>query len=350
MRFAQLRSRKITGKVSENDAQTILGEPKIENTMQMEGAGQEGLADAGISSSETGTVTGMPTAEVASADSGVATFAEAPVVSDDKTYLFVNLATGMWGYSKESPNVEDDRCRTVELWFRRVTPGRSLDGGKTQPHKVSLTSDYYIGIFEVTKAQWVLSMAGTSSGQEEDMCPMVGVSYNDIRGMSSGAGWPDGGHTVDADSFLGKVRAKTPLEFDLPTVAQWEYACRAGEMKDLCPDLNRMAWYSGNAENDAHRVGTRCPNAWGLYDMYGNASEICLDWYVRGWVSGDKDPSGPPRGQDNMRCVCGTNWTDEENRNRPTWRKGQTAETADDRTGLRLVAKPPALKAGVGDN
>ena len=130
---------------------------------------------------------------------------------------------------------------------------------------------------------------------------------------------------MDDDSFLGKLRALTGgLEFDLPTEAQWEYACRAGTTtalnsgKDLsdeytCPNLAEVGRYRGN-QNDGKgdysehtKVGCYLPNAWGLYDCHGNVWEWCLDWYQGGWgKTVDTDPVGATSGS--YRVLRGGNW------------------------------------------
>ena len=121
-----------------------------------------------------------------------------------------------------------------------------------------------------------------------------------IRGTSAtaGGGWPEYGHAVDEDSFMGRIRAKTGLMFDLPTEAQWEYACRAGTTTALNSgknllvktgedaNLNEVGRYDSNLNDgkggysEHTKVGSYLPNAWGLYDMHGNVEEWCLD--IRG--------------------------------------------------------------------
>jgi formylglycine-generating enzyme required for sulfatase activity len=101
---------------------------------------------------------------------------------------------------------------------------------------------------------------------------------------------------------MGKLRARTGLDFDLPTEAQWEYACRAGTTTTYSygnsADGNYM-WYDSNSNSKTHVVGTKQPNLWGLYDMHGNVSEWCLDWY--GTLSYGTDPKGSSSGSNRVK-------------------------------------------------
>ena len=202
-----------------------------------------------------------------------------------------------------------DEYKTTKLILRRIEAGTFImgDDQTNENHRVTLTKPFYMGVFEVTQRQWEL-VKGTNpsrfSGDAQN--PVESITYNDIRGSSSGARWP-ASSAVDASSFLGRLRAKTGLDFDLPTEAQWEYACRAGttttyywgDSMDVA-----YAWYNDNSGSKTHPVGTRLPNAWGLYDMSGNVWELCRDWY--GTLAYGTDPEGSASGSG--RVLRGGSW------------------------------------------
>lgn len=180
-----------------------------------------------------------------------------------------------------------DEYKTTKILLRRIEPGE-VKVGDTKP--VTLTKAFYMGVFEITQKQYQLIMGNNPSDYKGDMRPVEWVSWNDIRGNSSTYNWPNV-TTVYSSSFIGKLQAKTGLNFDLPTESQWEYACRAGttsnynnggsndaDMKILGRSSdNRTDGRGGYGEHTT--VGSYAPNAWGLYDMHGNVNEWCLDWY-----------------------------------------------------------------------
>ena len=250
-------------------------------------------------------------------------------------YMVVDLEKWTVRYSADGPNLEDDTCRTTELWLRKIMPGTYTMGSPSNElgrysnetqHEVTLTQMFYIGVFECTQKQWELVMGSNPSYYKGDTRPVERVSYNMIRGTGStaGAGWPTYGHAVDASSFLGRIQEKTGLTFDLPTEAEWEYACRAGTTtalnsgKDLtstssCPNMNEVGRYGYNRSDgkggySQHtKVGSYAPNAWGLYDMHGNVWEWCLDWYGSSYpASAVTDPNGPTSGS--SRVLRGGVW------------------------------------------
>ncbi len=181
--------------------------------------------------------------------------------------------------------------------------------------RVSLTNNYYIGVFEITQSQWELVQTNRPAPSyftdlaDRPMRPVEQVSYNEIRNVNyrtTSANWPA---DPDEASFLGILNRRTGLDFELPSEAQWEFAARAGngdtrwgEGSVVQDDNNNGArdtnlakigryrhngGYIGTAEpaatcgatNGTAIAGTYAPNDWGLYDMHGNVWEWCLDWY-----------------------------------------------------------------------
>lgn len=234
-------------------------------------------------------------------------------------YLVVDLSAGPNAesypirYSDTPPDITDDACRTTNLWLRLCLPGTFMMGspsdeegretsnwdnssktkGKETLHQVTLTKPFYIGVFEVTQRQYSLIRGSNPSAGLGDLLPVNTVTYNGLRGSVAGAAWPQHSQ-VDPSSFFGVLRAKTGCLFDLPTEAQWEYACRAGtstaynngkshgsvNCKEVarCYD-NRSNTVNGFSYQYQTVVGQYKPNAWGLYDMHGNVAERCLDWW-----------------------------------------------------------------------
>ena len=186
-----------------------------------------------------------------------------------------------------------DEYKTTKLVLRLIEPGSlSMNGS----YDVTLTEAYYCGIFEITQKQYELVTGSKPSWFKGDMLPVEKVSWDLIRGVSSTHNWPKI-KTVDSNSFVGRMRARTKIKFDLPTEAQWEYACRAGTITQYSFGDNAdgdYMWFKDNSSNETKEVGTRLSNAWGLYDMHGNVMEWCLDWY--GSLVGGINPEGPLAG------------------------------------------------------
>ncbi|MCF7975597.1 MAG: formylglycine-generating enzyme family protein [Phycisphaerae bacterium] len=104
------------------------------------------------------------------------------------------------------------------------------------------------------------------------------------------------------------ISEKTGKTYRLPTEAEWEYACRAGSSGrfasgDDLTQLQDMAWYLDNSDKEPHDVGTKKPNAWGLYDMMGNVREWVYDFYspagypTQGATTPVLNPTGPKEGE-----------------------------------------------------
>jgi len=211
-------------------------------------------------------------------------------------------------------DLSDDSCRMTRLWLRRIPAGTfqmgSPDGetgrhGNERQRLVTITNDFLIGVFPVTQRQWELVM-GENPAYFKDAgpcAPVEQVTYIDICGGDRR--WP---HVqwIAAESFIGRLRSKTGCgSIDLPTEAQWEYACRANSQGPLydglpltdikaCPNVDAIAWYAANSNGTTHAVGQKLPNAWGLHDMLGNVWEWCRDWYDDDMADSCTDPCGPP--------------------------------------------------------
>jgi len=135
--------------------------------------------------------------------------------------------------------------------------------------------------------------------------------------------------------------------FDLPTEAQWEYACRAGSSSEYYfgddpARLGEFAWYLDNSGNRSHPVGQKKPNAWGLYDMTGNVCQWCADWYGSSYLPGDAtDPAGPDSGE--AAVLRGESWVGVAYELRSADRVGTPVYYRNSHVGLRLVCLAPEL-------
>lgn len=182
---------------------------------------------------------------------------------------------------------------------------------------VTLTADYYMGVFELTQGQFA-AIAGeyprtNETGDDLMIRPVDAVTVvrylNDpaqdpatpFRG--GGNVWPTDGHNVDSDSWLGKIRIHSGIDFDMPTSAQWEFACRAetgsaiytGEDMTDPYVVTNIGWTAFQATGKTMPVGLLKPNGYGLYDMIGNVWEHCLDRRTSGYTypADSTDPEGP---------------------------------------------------------
>ncbi|HVN78301.1 MAG TPA: formylglycine-generating enzyme family protein [Terriglobia bacterium] len=149
-------------------------------------------------------------------------------------------------------------------------------------HAVNITRPFRIGITEVTQKQWDTVMQVNRSQHRGDAFPVEKVSWS------------------SAVEFCKRLSAREGKTYRLPTEAEWEYACRAGDKGAFggAAQMNDVGWDEGNSDGETHVVASKRPNAWGLFDLHGNVAEWCADYYSPEYPDhGDVDPTGPAEGK-----------------------------------------------------
>ncbi len=163
-----------------------------------------------------------------------------------------------------------------------VTPGSFIMGcPQSEPghmvweaeHEVTLSYNFYLGATPVTQRQyeWVTGHNPTDHPGSDKDAPVDSVSWDMANEYCS--------KLTEIDRQAGVL--PDGWEYRLPTEAEWEYACRAGNQEAKYGAPDSIAWYLDNAEGRPHTVGQKVPNDWGFHDMLGNVCEWCQDWFWR---------------------------------------------------------------------
>ena len=268
------------------------------------------------------------------------TTAEALAALDQANAVKIQQFEGKMGVKRYAEQVAERMAGKITLPGRATMemvwcpPGTftmgSDDGNRNErpAHQVTLTKGFWMAKTEVTQAQWKSVMGNNPSDHKGDNLPVENVSWDDCQ----------------------KFCKKTGLQ--LPTEAQWEYACRAGSTGKYAGtgNLDDMGWYDDNSGGQTHPVGTKQPNAWGLYDMHGNVWEWCADWhgtYPSGAVT---DPKGASSGS--LRVMRGGCWSYGAAGCRSAYRLGSNPSGTGNYLGFRPVRtlsesqQTPRLRGG----
>ncbi|MCF7854967.1 MAG: formylglycine-generating enzyme family protein [Candidatus Pacebacteria bacterium] len=244
--------------------------------------------------------------------------------------------------------------RDTNIALLPIAPGTFVRGTETghaheQPaHIVELTTGFHIGRHLITQRQYIEVMNRNPSYFQGLENPVENVNWYDTMEFCS--------RLTVLQRTAGKISASA--YFRLPTEAEWEFCCRTTPETAVartgsapgddavqaqpvysCGDtpetLGEYAWYMGNSSETTHPVGEKKPNGRGLYDMHGNVSEWCHDWF--GSYTGErlKDPGGPAEGDQKVRR--GGSWASIAARCRATDRIGVVPSCACAIIGFRIV-------------
>jgi formylglycine-generating enzyme required for sulfatase activity len=232
-----------------------------------------------------------------------ASFSDGTLIVNGAHYDFALVEGGSFtmGATPETDNPNDDEFPT---------------------RKVTLTHNYYMCKTEVSQALWKAVMGNNPSHFKDDRKPVEQVSWNDCQ------------------TFIKKLNAATGKNFRLPTEAEWEFAARGGiktrqYQYSGSDSWNAVVWCIPNSDKETHDVVSKQPNELGLYNMSGNVSEWCQDWYGEYGSVPQTDPSGALSGT--ARVYRGGSWETFDAAGRSSWRQSQNPEWGFWSLGFRLA-------------
>jgi len=268
------------------------------------------------------------------------------------TTTMISALHAEWAQAQPQDSTPKTVTNSIGMRFVYI-PAREFQMGSPQSergrrenehqHRVKITKPFYLGMFEVTQAEYLKIMDENPSKFSPDGPrgeSVVGIDT--IRLPVDSVSWDN---AVEFCRHLSNlpVESKSKRSYRLPTEAEWEYACRAGSSKlwshgDEIDDLKSFAWYGSRiAEGRTHQVGEKEPNHFGLHDMHGNVWEWCHDWYTDDLKHGGTvvDPQGPKSGE--LRVIRGGGWASGPARCRNAARSHDPPSVHDEDLGFRVV-------------
>ncbi|MBQ8760902.1 MAG: formylglycine-generating enzyme family protein [Bacteroidales bacterium] len=197
-------------------------------------------------------------------------------------------------------------------------------------------SDFYIGQFEITQAQWQAVM-GTSVYQQQSKAGESSIYGTGNDYPMYCVSWEE------AKEFCRRLSQQTGKTYRLPTEAEWEYAARGGKKTQNTKyaggySLDYVGWYTSNSGGKTHAVGTKNANELGIYDMSGNVWEWCEDWYGDYSSGSQTNPAGPSSGSD--RVLRGGGWNGSARSCRVSSRNYDSPGERFNFSGFRVVYLP----------
>ena len=203
--------------------------------------------------------------------------------------------------------------KDISSWYKNEAP----------QHKVKL-QEFYLGKYPVTQAQYQAVMGKHRSEFQGENNPVERVTWD------------------MAQEFCQKLSAQTGKNYQLPSEAQWEYACRAGTTTryyfgDDANQLGEYAWYLNNSNNQTHPVGQKQPNAWELYDMHGNVWEWCQDDYVDNYQNTPRDGTSYRNSSMKYITLRGGSYDLNTINCRSTYRNSKTNDSQHNNNGFRIM-------------